>query len=341
MFKISNLRPPRPSLKSIIIGGLGGAVGVASAIVGVGAYIVETLIKPKRLGIFSLFTFSPFELGIPAEEVIFPPLHGNHSVNGWYIPHPEATSTLVLSPGYRSSKSDVLGLSGLLWREKHNILMFEYYGHGTVVGSPVTLGYRELNDFLGAIQYARQRAPEARIGALGYSMGAAISIMGSARTTEVEAVIADSAFATHRSVIEYAVHRTLHLPFFLFSWVTDILLWLRAGYHLNQVEPLRDIARLSPRPVLIIHGTGDSIVDPLDAPRLYKAANEPKELWIVDGVEHCGAYFADRAAYVSKVAEFFDTHLRKNPPVVQSSSEPGTIATQISSADAKQLSEAG
>jgi len=43
--------------------------------------------------------------------------------------------------------SAILGISAHLWRAGHNVLVFEYYGHGTQVGKPVTLGYREVNDF--------------------------------------------------------------------------------------------------------------------------------------------------------------------------------------------------
>ena len=85
-------------------------------------------------------------------------------------------------------------------------------------------------------------------------MGAAVAIMCSALNTDVEALVADSAFATHRSVIDYQVRRVLHLPSVPFLWLADALLWQRAGYHFRQVEPLRDIAAISPRPVLIIHG---------------------------------------------------------------------------------------
>ncbi len=147
-------------------------------------------------------------------------------------------------------------------------------------------------------------------------MGAAVAIMASARAQEVEAIVADSAFATHRSVLAYAVRRTLHLPFIIFDWMTDLLLWLRAGYHFDQVEPLRDIGRLAPRPILIIHGMKDTIVDPKDASLLYEAAGDPKELWLLPNVEHCGAYFEDRAVYVNKMVEFFDLHLKKaRPPI--------------------------
>lgn len=314
MFKWTNVRYPRPSLKSLLWGSLGSSAGILAVIIGVGLYIVETLTRPKRLATFALYTFSPFELGIPAEDVTFPSLHNDYQVNGWYVPHPEATTTIVVSPGYRGSRSDVLGLCALLWKAGHNVLVFEYYGHGTVVGMPVTLGYREINDFLGAVAYAKQRAPEARLGAVGYSMGAAVSIMGTARSPEIEVLVADSAFATHRRVVEFAVSRTLHLPFIIFEWVTDLILLLRAGYRFNQVEPLRDIARIAPRPIMIIHGMKDTIVDPHDASLLYKAAGDPKELWLVQDVEHCGAYFFDRGEYMRRVNKFFDLHLRQRPP---------------------------
>ncbi|WP_189361609.1 hypothetical protein [Thermogemmatispora tikiterensis] len=55
--------------------------------------------------------------------------------------------------------------ASLAWQAGHSVLAFEYYGHGEPVGVSVTLGYRELNDFLGAVAYARAPAPQARLGA--------------------------------------------------------------------------------------------------------------------------------------------------------------------------------
>ena len=92
--------------------------------------------------------------------------------------------------------------------------------------------------------------------------------------------------------------------------IADYILWWRAGYRFHQVEPLREISLISPRPILIIHGGKDSIVDPKDAALLYAAAKEPKELWFLPDADHCGAYFEDRKAYVKKVQDFFDLHLK-------------------------------
>jgi uncharacterized protein len=304
---------PHFSLKRLLFGGLGGGVGLIGAIFAVSLYIVESITRPQKRSYLDTYKFSPYELDLPAEEIFFSPAKGAHKVSGWYIPRDGATTSVIVSPGYRSLKADVLGIAAFLWRAGHNVLVFEYHGHGMDVGTPVTLGYSEINDFLGAVAYAKERAPETRLGVLAYSMGAAVAIMGTARSKDVEALIADSSFATHAGVIDFHFRRVVHLPSIFVAWLVDHLLWRRAGYHFNQVEPLRDIAKIAPRPILIIHGGKDTIVDPHDGPLLFAAAQEPKEIWLLPNADHCGAYFEDRVAYVKKIVEFFNLHLKNVP----------------------------
>ena len=308
-----HLHVPRPSLKQVLLAGVGSGLGVFGLLVTVALYIVAVLTHPKRKTARDLYALSPYEFDLPAEAVTFPPRQGDYLVAGWYIPYPQATTTILVCPGYRSRAAEVLGICAHLWKAGHNVLVFENYGHGTPVGTAETLGYCEVNDFLGAVAYAKERAPQTSLGVLAYSMGAAVAIMCSAWHPEVEALVADSAFATHRSVIDYHLRRVLHLPSLPFLWLADVLLWRRAGYHFRQVEPLRDIAAISPRPVLIIHGQNDTVVDPRDALRLYAAAQEPKELWLLPNADHCGAYFADRQAYVAKIDAFFRRSLARTP----------------------------
>ena len=46
---------------------------------------------------------------------------------------------------------------------------------------------------------------------------------------------------------------------------------------------VRDI---SPRPLLIVHGTNDETVDPGHARELYEAAGEPKDIAMIEGADH-------------------------------------------------------
>lgn len=310
MSQLQNLKPYHPSLKRLVFGGLGSGVGILGVVFAAALYVVEVITRPKKLGRFGLYIFSPYELNIPAEAVTFAPLNGDYQVSGWYVPCEGATTTILLCPGFRTPMSNILGMVAHLWKAGHNVLAFEYYGHGVEVGSPITLGYREINDFLGAVAYAKERAPHTRLGVIAYSMGASVAIMASARCPDIEALVADSAFATHFSAVDYNFRRVFRIPSAPFAWVADQLLWWRAGYHFHQVEPLRDIASIAPRPILIIQGGKDSIVDPRDASLLYAAAQEPKELWFLPNADHCGAYFEDRPTYVKKVTDFFDLHLK-------------------------------
>lgn len=232
-----HLHIPRPSLKQVLLAGISSGLGVFGLLVTVALYIVAVLTHPKRKTARDLYALSPYEFDLPAEAVTFPPRQGDYLVTDWYIPSPGAATTILVCPGYRSRAADVLGICAHLWKAGRNVLVFEYYGHGMPVGTSVTLGYCEVNDFLGAVAYAKARAPQTSLGVLAYSMGAAVAIMCSAWQTEVEALVADSAFATHRGLIDFQLRHALHLPSLPFLWLADALLWGRAGYHFRQVEP--------------------------------------------------------------------------------------------------------
>ena len=51
-------------------------------------------------------------------------------------------------------------------------------------------------------------------------------------------------------------------------------------------EPIDYVGKIAPRPLFIMHGTKDRVVDPRAAKRLYDAAGEPRELWMIDGAYH-------------------------------------------------------
>jgi fermentation-respiration switch protein FrsA (DUF1100 family) len=214
---------------------------------------------------------------------------------------------VICCHGYRGNKTDLLGVGAGLWRHGYNALLFDYRGHGEHVGTRVTLGYRELEDALAAVTYVFDCMPDAEVGIIGYSMGAAVAVMAAARDRRLHAVVADSPFAAQLNPVKLRMKQALRTEWsggpILF--LADHLLRMRAGYRFRDVEPLREVDRVAPRPLLIIHGTADSVIDVADSQMLFAAAGEPKELWLVPGVEHCGAYFLDRPAYVERISGFF------------------------------------
>ncbi len=153
--------------KPFFIGGLTALVGALGGAISVSYYVVDRLIRPVRPGLRDTYTFTPFEFGVPFEPVEFAPASGEHTVHGWFLAREGTPRVIVLCPGYRGQKADLLGIGMHLWREGNNVLLFDYHGHGYGWGVPVTLGFREINDVLGALDYAQQRVPDAVIGLLG------------------------------------------------------------------------------------------------------------------------------------------------------------------------------
>jgi fermentation-respiration switch protein FrsA (DUF1100 family) len=290
------------------------AGGALAAGAGIGYYIAHKITRPAKPASDDGYVMSPYETGADYEEVSFPAAHGahcDHTIQAWWLRRPETNRVVVCCTGYRGSKSYLIGIGTALWRAGFNVLLFDYYGHGADKGGRrISLGYHEVNDFLAALDYAERRVPGGRIGVIGYSMGGSVAILGTPRRSEVRALVADSPFARHADVVAYNVERTLRAPVGrLFVRIVDYYLPLLAGYRHADVEPIRSIGALAPRPLLLIHGTADDMIPVDHAYRIFAAAGEPKELWLADGAAHCGAYFLDRPAYCRRVIAFFERHL--------------------------------
>lgn len=286
-----------------------GAAGIAgggfvSGALALAYYVTRRITKPTPTTPFDTFTFTPFELGVPFESVAFPAADGT-LLRGWWLYRPESRRVVVICGGYRGRRADMLGVGAAMWRDGSNVLIFDYRGHGELAGTIVTLGYQEVQDLLAAVQYIKERVSEAAVGVLGYSMGASVAIMGAARCPDIRAVIADSAFARQREVVNLHMRQVIHVPLDPLLHLVDLLLGPVGGYHFRDVEPLREVGLIAPRPLLLIHGEADTITDPRDSRALYDAAGEPKELWLVPGVQHCGVYFHDRAYYCARINAFF------------------------------------
>ena len=93
----------------------------------------------------------------------------------------------------------------------------------------------------------------------------------------------------------------MRVPFPLLRPLIRIFAERETGLRLDQVRPIDDIGFISPRPVFLIQGMGDSMV-PLDsAERLYAAAGEPRELWTEADVPHLNMYAYFRTRYTKRV----------------------------------------
>lgn len=128
-----------------------------------------------------------------------------------------------------------------------------------------------------------------RLALMGFSGGGAVSIVCSARRGGVKGV------ATLASPSEFS---RLITP----EGVGDFIAYARyigiirdpsfppseEAFYREMVScsPVKEVGRLAPIPLLLVHGDMDDVVPTGEAYRLYEAAGEPKELYIARGGGH-------------------------------------------------------
>ena len=129
-----------------------------------------------------------------------------------------------------------------------------------------------------AVAYLRARrdVDRTRIAIVGYSMGSVLAVQAAAEEPSVRAVVL-AAGGDLPEGLPYA--RALRLI----------------------VDPLRAVRRLSGRPLLMLHGRHDQTVRPVQAERLFDAAQEPKTLRWYDAGHHLPAVaLGDAADWLSQ-----------------------------------------
>lgn len=233
---------------------------------------------------------------------------------GWLIkpvPRRQRSPAIILCHGVGANRSDFTALAAALANRGYFALTFDFRAHGESTGGRTSLGYHEQKDIAAALAFLRARPgiDTGRIGIYGFSMGAASAILAAARQPGFAAVVADSPFATLPDLARSVITRSYRLPSFPFLHLTLLGYDLYFQTDANKVSPVSAIAGLSPVPVLIIAGDSDELIPVENGRRLYGAAREPKELWIIPGAGHGATMAAAGPFYEQRVGDFFDRHL--------------------------------
>ena len=128
-----------------------------------------------------------------------------------------------------------------------------------------------------------------RICLLGFSGGAAVSVYITAHDPRVSLLLAcacpahfrfvtnkEAAISTIRHFQEIDVIRDKDFPPSVEEWVKGF----------EEVSAIDWIDKISPRPLLLVHGDADEVVPLEHAYMLFQKAKEPKEIAIIPGAKH-------------------------------------------------------
>jgi hypothetical protein len=132
-------------------------------------------------------------------------------------------------------------------------------------------------------------------------------------------------FVSNRVV--YAILRD-YAPIRVFT----LLIWIalrRAERRLSCRFPVVEqaVARLSPRPLLMIHGDKDAYIGTEIARQLFDEAGEPKELWIVPGAKHNRCREVDAETYAERIQSFLRRYAPRSLGHVDAGAEGDSLAS--------------
>ena len=221
-------------------------------------------------------------------------------ISAWYTP-PQNGAVILVAHGYGDKRSE--DFYALFANSGYGVLAWDFRAHGKSGGEFSSLGYYEVLDAKAALDFLLAQPDVKHVGAWGGSMGAVTMIRAAAQYSDIEALVADSPFATLEDEMD------IRVPFSIMRSLMRFFVEREIGLNPDLVRPVDDIASISPRPVFLIQGMGDGMV-PLDSSqRLFDAAGEPRILWEENDVPHLSMYAYYKTKYTERVIQFFDQYL--------------------------------
>jgi len=228
----------------------------------------------------------------PATEAFDLVLANGDTVHAWYREASAEAPTVLFLHGARrnlyESQYRIDRLAGL----GLNVLAIDYrgFGHSTPM---LPSEQSALQDAHAAFDELLRRQPDPRRRFIyGYSLGGAVAIALAAERDGVAGVVVESSFTSITDLVRAS--RWGWLPF-LGAVVTQ------------EFDSRTRIGRVN-EPLLLVHGTADGVIPHTMSDELMAAAtgvqSDLKRLVKIDGANHRGAPFVDRAVFDGALRDF-------------------------------------
>lgn len=272
---------------------------------------------PARIEFVQGRTKDPLrDFGYVFEDVEFPAEDGS-TLRGWYVPPADSAedtnSGIVAVHGAAADRREFLRHLPLFHEAGYPVLLFDSREHGISdgAGRGISYGVREHADVISAVEWAKRDRGWENIGVIGTSQGGASVILAAAADDDIDAVVSINPFTDVYDLIRFAVAKESgESPpaGWLVDLVTGLTLWRIGG--LGTEAPIDVVDQIAPRPLLLIHGTGDQVIPFEHSERLHERSGKPVDLWIAPDAAHAAIINSYPDEFRARVIGFFDRSLR-------------------------------
>ena len=231
---------------------------------------------------------TPRDVGLDYRDLYFTTLD-NVRLNGWFIPHPQASATMIWFHGNAGNIGDRVNNIKLLHdKTAIGIFIFDYRGYGRSPGTPSETSTSL--DGEAAIHYVptQLKVESKNLVIFGRSLGAAVAAEMASRH-DSRAVILESPFTSIRAMAKVV------FP------VLPIGPLLGAKF-----DVLDKVGKIN-APLLVLHGDQDEIIPLEQGKQVFAAARPPKQFYPIKGAGHNDTFIAGGNGYCERLKSFIET----------------------------------
>lgn len=228
-----------------------------------------TIPKPQN-------SHSPHDLALTFETHTIP-LTATTGLETWYVPHPQPRGIVALFHSYAASKESLLLPARAFHHLGYATLLVDFRGSGGSSGTDTTLGVREADDVVAAVQYMERHWPLQPIVLFGVSMGST-AIMRAIAIHQVRphAVILESPFDR---LVQTTRHRFEAMSLPAFPAADLLLAWgsVQQDFNAFRHNPV-EYASSVRCPTLLLYGARDPRVTEPETLAIFEALGGEKRL---------------------------------------------------------------
>lgn len=225
------------------------------------------------------------------------------------LDNPEVKRKLaIVCHGYTCGKYSSMIYADMFLQRGITVLAYDHRNHGLSGKANTTMGYYEKFDLQSVLDWCYEEyGPNLAIVTHGESMGAATVLLHHAIDGRVRCTIADCGYSSLVRLLKHQLKTNYHLPAFPFLYVAKLIVRLRAGFWIDDVEPWVGAVH-SNSPILFIHGAEDNYVPYSMSMDMYDMKPDKKELYLAPKAGHAQSCQTNRKEYQDKLNQFLNTY---------------------------------
>ncbi|MCK4258002.1 MAG: alpha/beta fold hydrolase [Halanaerobiales bacterium] len=210
-------------------------------------------------------------------------------IAGWHFDISNPKGVVVILHGMHGMDAASLLHYGKFFKEEgYTSICLDMRAHGRSEGDRLSFGYEEVKDVSAILDWADDKYDDIPVILYGLSMGGATAIRTAAAREDVDMVISISSYDKLESQMRDFM-KSMDLPDAVVeSYIPFFKLHLAIRHKVNtsKTSPIRDISKISTRPILLVHGDEDEQTLVRQAYSLKNKAGDNVKLRIVEGAKH-------------------------------------------------------